>query len=259
VGLLSHLKFALKVMLPPKIFIRFLAWKRGYPEPELKLIKILSDKNKISIDVGASEGLYTAHLFLNSKKCISFEPRIEASIELAKLTAGLNPPVQIETVALSDFTGEAQLKIFVDDAGRSTIEKNNLIENQGQIEIVPTIVKKLDDYDFNDVIGFIKIDVEGQEEAVLRGAEKLLKRDSPILMVEIEERHKFNSIKNVSEYLGSLSYSGFFLQNDHLVSLNNFSVYEHQDINKLNLKGEYINNFIFITNGKKNNIKKLLK
>jgi hypothetical protein len=92
VGFLTNLKYALKVILPPKIFIRFLAWKRGSPEPELRLIKILSDKNKISIDVGASKGLYTAHLFLNSKKCVSFEPRMEASIELAKPTEGLNHP-----------------------------------------------------------------------------------------------------------------------------------------------------------------------
>ena len=153
---LKFLKHTLKVVIPPKAFIRLLIWKRGYPEPELKLIKVLSDKNKISIDVGASEGLYTAHLFLNSKKCIAFEPRKEASVELSKITAGLKPPVQIETVALSDFTGEAQLKIFAKDAGRSTFEKSNFIENEGQIEIVPIVVKRLDDYYFVDEIGFIR-------------------------------------------------------------------------------------------------------
>jgi hypothetical protein len=100
--------------------------------------------------------------------------------------------------------------------------------------------------------------VERQEDAVLRGAEKLLKKDQPILMVEIEERHKFSSIKNVSEYLTGLGYGGYFLQNNSLASMNKFNVYEHQDNNKVNIKGEYINNFIFIANDKTVDIKKFL-
>ena len=201
---LKFLKHALKAVIPPKAFIKFLIWKRGYPEPELRLIKILSDKNKISIDVGASEGLYTAHLFLNSRKCIAFEPRKEASVELSKITAGLDPPVQIETVALSDFTGEAQLKIFAGDAGRSTFEEANLIENEGQIEIVPIVVKKLDDYDFECEIGFMKIDVEGYEMKVLMGALKVIGTARPRIIVET---HTIELENEVRAFLKNLNYA----------------------------------------------------
>ena len=38
-------------------------------------------------------------------------------------------------------------------------------------------------------VGFIKIDVEGHEHAVLEGATKTIKRNMPNLLVEMEEKH----------------------------------------------------------------------
>ncbi len=252
------LKFAFKEILPPKLFLRLLIWKRGYPEPELKLIKILSDRNKISIDIGASEGLYTSHLYFYSKKCVAFEPRPQASFELGKLFSGLIPPIQIETVALSDFEGSSKLKIFEKDKGRSTIEKTNLIEEGGEIDIISTPVKKLDNYIFNDSIGFIKIDVEGHEEEVLKGAEQILIKDRPNILVEVEERHKKKSIENVFKYLQELGYKGFYFKDGHLMNINQFNIEIHQNMNALYSKGKYINNFIFLTYDKEESFSHLL-
>ena len=57
-------------------------------------------------------------------------------------------------------------------------------------------------------ISFIKCDVEGHEFAVLRGAERLLARSKPALLVEIEERHG----QTVSEVVGYLSDRGYGCQ-----------------------------------------------
>ena len=244
---LEPLKFALKAILPPKLFLQILVLKRGYPEPELKLIKYLCDKNKISIDVGAAEGLYSAHLYINSKQCIAFEPRLDAAKDLARLTAGLNPPVQVETVALSDFRGNAELKVFADEVGRSTIEPSNKVENNGDVKIISVTVKLLDDYLNEEEIGFIKIDVEGHEKSVLKGAEKILKKNHPNLLIEIEERHKRNGIQTIKSYLEEFGYKGFYLKDKTLVGIDNFEVKIQQDIKNLDVKGKYINNFIFLT------------
>ena len=256
---LKKFKFLMKSILSPKLFLRLLIIKRGNREPELKLLSILTDKNKISIDVGASEGLYTAPLYFYSNYCIAFEPRFDAVDELKKMTSGLNPPIQIENFALSNFSGTTELKIYPLEKGRSTIEKSNLLEKDSQVRFEIIQVKRLDDYTFNNKVGFIKIDVEGQEEEVLRGAENLLKKDLPNLLVEIEERHKKKSIANVISYLKAFGYSGYFLKDGSLNDINKFDVNEHQNYNNLGKANKYINNFIFVSNKNIPELNKLIK
>lgn len=60
-------------------------------------------------------------------------------------------------------------------------------------------MRRLDDYDAMEPIGCIKIDVEGHEDAVLRGGRRLLFRDHPSLIVEIEERHKRHSVSSAAD------------------------------------------------------------
>jgi hypothetical protein len=53
------------------------------------------------------------------------------------------------------------------DAGRSTVATTNPVEELGDLEIALVPVQRIDDYSFGDHDGFVKIDVEGHEEAVL--------------------------------------------------------------------------------------------
>jgi hypothetical protein len=69
---------------------------------------------------------------------------------------------------------------------------------------------RLDDYAL-DRVGFIKIDVEGHELAVLKGAEATIRGSMPSLLVEIEERHSLCGIQNVTAFLTGLRYEGFFV------------------------------------------------
>lgn len=46
-------------------------------------------------------------------------------------------------------------------------------------------------------IGFIKIDVEGFELDVLKGARKTIEKDKPNLLIEIEERHTGINLKKM--------------------------------------------------------------
>lgn len=251
----SLIKRVLQRILTPNLFLRFQTWRKGYWEPEIRLLPLLCDSAKVSIDIGADDGLYLAHMYKYSKKCVAFEPRIESCRNLEKLFSDKLNRIKIETVALSNTPGKAQLRMFKQDGGRSTIESNNLIEKFGEVEIVTVPVKTLDDFVFNESVGFIKIDVEGHEAAVLQGGLNLIRKDKPSFIIEIEERHNTGSIANVINFMHSLEYQVFFYKDFKLNDINLFDAKVDQNILNLNDKKKYINNFIFLS---KESVRKLI-
>jgi hypothetical protein len=56
----------------------------------------------------------------------------------------------------------------------------------------------------------IKLDAEGAEQEVLEGARRTLTESRPVLSIEIEERHRAGSTRDVPALLDSLGYDGFF-------------------------------------------------
>lgn len=242
----------LKAVIPPWLYWRLLAWKVGIVEQEMKLLPALCDPDRVSIDVGASGGGYTVNLLNLSKACVAFEPIPWSAKALReKLYFPGLQNLRIEAVALSDGSGEAVFKIPVSDAGRSTLAETNPVEELGDVQYIPIQRRQLDEYEFPTAVGLIKIDVEGHEEAVLRGARKLLMRDHPALIIEIESRHNPGSIERVKELLNQFGYKGYFLRGDNLYSIANFDEKRDQNPNDLksnpNWRNVYINNFIFVT------------
>lgn len=233
----------LQKLLPSRLYFSLLKWKRGFEEPELKLVKHLCDKNSVSIDVGAANGLYLSHLYTVSAKCYAFEPRIAAYKNLIRMFSGISDSIQFENVALSNFSGFTEMRILKSNSTLSTIESGNLIERFGEVEITNVPVKRLDDYEFPGTVGFIKIDVEGHEEAVLEGSLELLKRDKPSLLIEIEERHKPDSVSSINKLLTGLGYVGFFYMDEWLNSLESFDLEKYQNFGSEDI---YIFNFIFV-------------
>ena len=111
-------------------------------------------------------------------------------------------------------------------------------------------MKTLDTYAFDDV-KLIKVDVEGHEQSVILGAIETLKKCSPILVVEIEQRHLECDISDVFKTIFELNYEGFFLVEGNLINLTQFTYEKYQKPFLKNVASkEYINNFIFIPNSK---------
>jgi FkbM family methyltransferase len=219
----------------------------------------LCDKNKTSIDVGADAGIFTANFLDKSRDCIAFEPLPRQSAILREMFERLSLPVRVEAIALSDKQGEARLRILEKDTGRSTIEAENPLEDPDgspRYEImVPT--RPLDDYALK-AVGFIKIDVEGHGLAVLRGALKTIRRCLPILLIEIENRHKPSGCKEAFDLLKRIDYDGYFVLNRQLVSVTDFDSDIHQNPNNIGgwksgykTSGTYVNDFFFLPAGSK--------
>lgn len=158
--------------------------------------------NKNTIDVGAATGMYTAFFAKFSKKVISFEA-VPPVFEQLTLVANANKNVEVHNLAVANFNGDAEF--YVDDKRLSNSGFQNLVD--GQKIIVETI--KLDDFQFDNV-GFIKIDVEGNELDVLYGAEETINEFKPTCMVEITKEFNKYPIKTTFSYFFEKKYQCFY-------------------------------------------------
>ena len=112
--------------------------------------------------------------------------------------------------------------------GAATIHEKNLLNNQ-DFTTFKIRTKKLDDVLPDNKIGFIKIDVEGHEENVLNGAVKIIKKNKPVLLVEIEEKHSKKNVKETINFINSLGYKSYYLTNLNLVSTDKLNSYEDKN------------------------------
>lgn len=219
---------------------------RANYESEMELLPLLCDPKKLSLDIGAKVGMYTYRLLKHSKEVWAFEP----IAGLANLLVKVFPHrVNVENVALSNEVGKALIRIphtpnGIPKYGRSTIEKQNRL-NVGNLSMIRSFEvqrKRLDEYHLTEV-GFIKIDVEGHELAVLEGAQETLKRCQPILLVEANDHHRPGAVETLKHFLGKLGYEGYFFEENHLVDIYYFNFRKcYRDITQQ----KEIENFIFI-------------
>ncbi|MEZ5412398.1 MAG: FkbM family methyltransferase [Acidimicrobiales bacterium] len=245
-------KRVIRRLAPRWYWARYLEAARH--EPELALVPLLADPARISVDVGASGGLYLSRLVGSSRRCVAFEPRAPAAADLRAMVAALRLDVQVEEVALSDRSGTATIRVLARDQGRSTIEAGNPLRDPDGSALTSYEVstRRLDDYGLADV-GFVKIDVEGHEVAVLRGALATIEAQRPRLLVEVEERHRAGATIEVFELLAGLGYHGCFVLDGTLAPVDKFDPDIHQDPTNVagwkdrwRRTGTYVNNFLFL-------------
>lgn len=240
---------ALAALIAPRALWRYRIASRHIDpdEPEAALLPQLTDRRKLSIDVGAAEGKYTALLVPLSERVIAFEPTSQFNQLLCSMFRD-TPIVEIRNEALSDRRGLARLRVPDGRPWRSTIEDANTLEGMNAPVRRTTPTLALDSLELRNV-GFIKIDVEGHELAVLRGAARTIKRDRPNVLVEVEEQHRPGALKDVFGFFDAYGYAGYFLLDGKLRPIAEFDPARHQDVANLDASGRrrgvYINNFIF--------------
>lgn len=229
--------------MPPAIAMHYRAYKLWrWAEPEIRALRALCDRRKVSIDVGAHCGRYAYFIRHFSKRCVAIEPNPDARRLFRR---NLGRSCELVPYAISEHDkGRSMLRIPQIQGGFAsalgTIEPANLLG--GHFEQIGVETRTLDSLEIHNV-GFVKIDVEGHELSVLRGAQGIL-RAYPNLMIEIENRHRPNAIDTTFEFMGRLGYLGFFISDGRLLSVRDFSPARHQDVSRICMAG-YVNNFIF--------------
>lgn len=209
----------------------------------MKLLDILCDPARTSVDVGAKLGMYTYRLLRRSRDVIAFEP-VPLLVHLLERTF-VGRRCRIEPCALSDRPGRTMMRIpYGSDGdvkfGRSTVEPHNELahDDVARVEEIDVELKTVDQHGSSQV-GFIKIDVEGHEVAVIRGARETLARERPNLLIEANDHHHPGAVSELRALLTSLDYRGYFRGEHGLVDLE--SIAEAGYFQQMSIE-----NFIFV-------------
>lgn len=180
----------------------------------------------IVFDAGANIGLYVrlAIQRFGASRVVAFEPAsqnqilLNQNIELGKCRA----KVQVLTKALADYDGMDEFQI--DDVSTASgtlniVSHGAASEARRQYGLRPVTEKvtvaRLDNLIQSGEVpvpNVIKIDVEGAEELLLRGAEQALRQHNPYLVIELHGRE---AARGVVRLLSGLGYSIYgFLNTD---------------------------------------------
>ena len=161
------------------------------------------------IDVGAFIGLHTiAFSKICDKYVCAMEPQPETFSILKENTKDYDNIITWN-LAISDCTGERYIEpININTSGNFGGVGSHEKSNERSIE---TRTFRIDDFTYGPV-GLIKIDVEGHELAVLKGAEQTIKKWKPIIFIEIlggstdPSNEEKKMIYETQEFICSLGY-----------------------------------------------------
>jgi len=153
------------------------------------------------LDVGANVGHYAARLsdlVGSSGRVFAFEPVPDTFELLSANIARLRyQNVTLLNVAASEFADIVGVHIPQFDTGIDNYYMAQLTREKMELSV---FCMPVDAVQIPSPVKFAKIDVEGHELSVLKGMEKMLKRDHPVLVVE-------GVSDAVLSYLTALGYS----------------------------------------------------
>lgn len=199
-----------------------LFWFGYHSIDELCVLGNLLKPDMVFVDIGANQGEFTLYAGrrITSGRVLAFEPmprmfaQLQENIQLNRLTS-----VVVHNSALSSHAGSMTIHAAADavNEGLGTLYPVGTdFQPAGtvQLEVFDEVFRghKLDRLDI------IKLDVEGSELAVLRGAQRSLVRFQPVIMFELN-RPAFAAAGYTPEalidYLRSLGYHRFSLIEKH--------------------------------------------
>ena len=176
-----------------------------------KTIRTTVGSNKVFYDIGSHYGWFSiAWLCAGGKFVESFEPSLENG-EIIKKTVEKNnfsPCIKLHGFALGDKTMNSKLFLFPGDSSRNFIKDSNVKIKENNFNHLEDVqLKTVDNLYYNESLrkpDLIKIDVEGFEYKVLKGAKCLLTELKPKVVVEI---HDVENGLLVSDFMSKIGYS----------------------------------------------------
>jgi FkbM family methyltransferase len=214
----------------------------------------------VVLDIGANIGLYCFELSKkinrHDGKCIAFEPRSDNYSVLCDRNHHKN--LVLENFAVSNTIGTVNLYLNASHGKNSLIKYDEFIGFGSEVACTVTLDSYLSVNKVENVF-FVKVDVEGHELEVIEGYVELIKRDWPIILCEVENRHlhpQNNSVEKFIEYFSSLGYVAFVYdsKNNRFLSTSEIEIPQSKpSANEL-----YYFNYWFVHRSKSQEIIKIL-
>lgn len=189
----SRLPWSSQLLLRRMWYRVLIRWNRFDPgEPEFWRISEWVRRDDWVLDVGANIGSYTREFSRAvgpGGRVIALEPVPVTFQLLCRHVNDLQDNVTLLNVAASDRPGIVEMNVPRLGSGLANLYQSRIAKN-GSTKVLAI---PLDALSVSEPIRLIKVDVEGHEVSVLRGATELIRRDRPILILE-GDRESFSEL-----------------------------------------------------------------
>jgi FkbM family methyltransferase len=197
-----------------------------YESAELRMIKRFLKKDSVVLDIGANVGWYAVNLSKSvpQGEIIAFEPIPKTYGYLVK-NITLNGLSNIKTYNIGLAEKAGYFNFFYNRKYTGAASLMNII-NQPDVVLVKCRVEKLDDF-FKKLkiekVDFIKCDVEGAEKFVIEGGLGVIKKNNPVIFMELLRKWsaKFGYHPNsIIDTLKNLGYGCYLIHKAKLRKIN---------------------------------------
>jgi FkbM family methyltransferase len=187
-----------------------------YEQDEIQFVRGLLKPGDCAVDVGAHIGFFTTQMAAavgSEGHVYAFEP-LDANADLLEQSLaenGFGGRVHFQRAAVGAAPGTATLTFPAEtlNSGGAYLLRDGTAPLAGnRKKEVPVVA--IDALDLHRPVRFIKMDVEGAEPQVLRGAATLLQRDRPLILSELHPT-QLERASGISpdQYLGQIAAFGY--------------------------------------------------
>jgi FkbM family methyltransferase len=162
-----------------------------YEAHEIELVRRLLKPGDTAVDVGAHIGFFTMQMAAAvgaTGRVHAFEPFAPNAVLLERsvIENHFETRVACSRAAVGAASGSATLTFPVEtlNSGGAYLLRDGTAPLRGNLTATVPLVA-LDDLDLRRPVRFIKMDVEGAEPQVMRGAARLLHEDRPVILTEL--------------------------------------------------------------------------
>lgn len=190
-------KFSIKDLLKPRMQILLRDRFGGYRDPEIAILKMLPiPKNSTIIDVGANRGIWTLRmrrLLSSNGLLIAFEANKSCYQYLNEAFSSADN-VKCFHLAITDKAGH--VPIFEHSSETELLHSGTTLKPSGDMVLLDTVpgtsidkfLSQNNSFQLGDV-RLMKVDTEGGEIEVIKGAREVLRQFRPFLIIEILHRN----------------------------------------------------------------------
>lgn len=149
-----------------------------------RIMRRVLQRDSTWVDIGSSTGELLWHVLRRAPqgRHFAFEPIPEVA---AGLRGRMPGNVEVQAIALSDHEGEAEFQHVVSNPGYSGLRRRVYPRPDEEVRTIRVRTARLDDVLPGDVwVRAMKVDVEGAELQVLRGAAHTLRAKRPYVLFE---------------------------------------------------------------------------